>query len=152
MDLPIQIKKYIEKELNTISKNELQNNAKNISINYRTNGGEGKILLKSENEALAYAISRMPATYGAVYNSLKHSIEIYNPNIKTVVDIGAGTGAGALAVNELLDIEEIECLEREDSMQKIGKKIFDNYDNISKKAKWNKFDICKDEIKQKYDC
>ena len=80
MDLPIQIKKYIEKELNTISKNELQNNAKNISINYRTNGGEGKILLKSENEALAYAISRMPATYGAVYNSLKHSIEIYNPN------------------------------------------------------------------------
>ena len=66
MDLPIQIKKYIEKELNTISKNELQNNAKNISINYRTNGGEGKILLKSENEALAYAISRMPATYGAV--------------------------------------------------------------------------------------
>lgn len=151
MDLPIQIKKYIEKELNTISKNELQNNAKNISINYRTNGGEGKILLKSENEALAYAISRMPATYGAVYDSLKHSIEIYNPNIKTVVDIGAGTGAGALAVNELLDIEEIECLEREDSMQKIGKKIFDNYDNISKKAKWNKFDICKDEIKQKYD-
>lgn len=151
MDLPIEIKRYIENELNTISKNELQNNAKNISVNYRTNEGEGKRLLKSENEALAYAISRMPATYEAVYNSLKHSIEIYNPNIKTMADIGAGTGAGAIAVNEILDIEEIECFEREDAMRKIGKKIFDNYYNISEKSNWNKFDICKDEIAKKYD-
>ncbi len=151
MDLPIEIKRYIENELNTISKNELQNNAKNISLNYRTNEGEGKRLLKSQNEALAYAISRMPATYEAVYNSLKHSIEIYNPNIKTMADIGAGTGAGAIAVNEILDIEEIECFEREDAMRKIGKKIFDNYYNISEKSNWNKFDICKDEIAKKYD-
>lgn len=151
MDLPIEIERYIENELNAISKKELQNNAKNISINYRTNEGEGKRLLKSEDEALAYAISRMPATYGAVYNSLKHSIEIYNSNIKTVADIGAGTGAGAIAVNELLDIEKIECFEREDAMRKIGKKIFDNYDNISEKSNWNKLDICKDKIDKKYD-
>ena len=44
--------------------------------------------------------------------------------------MGAGTGAGAIAVNELLDIDQIECFEREDAMQKMGKKIFDNYDNI----------------------
>lgn len=151
MDLPIEIKRYIENELNTISKNELQNNAKNISINYRTNEGEGKRLLKSEEEAVAYAISRMPATYGAVYNSLKHSLEIYNQNIKTVADLGAGTGAGSIAVNELLDVEKIECFEREDAMQRIGKKIFDNYDNLSERATWNEFDICKDEINEKYD-
>ena len=151
MNLPIEIKRYIENELNDISKNKLQNNAKNISINYRENEGKGKRLLKSEDEALAYAISRMPATYGAVYNSLKHSVEIYNQNIKTVADMGAGTGAGAIAVNELLDIDQIECFEREDAMQKMGKKIFDNYDNISKKSNWNKFDICKDVLKEKYD-
>ncbi len=151
MDLPIEIKRYIEYELNKISRNELQNNAKNISINYRLNEGEGKRLLKSEDEAVAYAISRMPATYGAVYNSLKHTLEVYRPNIKTMADIGAGTGAGSIAVNELLNIEKIECFEREDAMLKIGKNIFDSYGDISKKANWNKFDICKDEISEKYD-
>lgn len=151
MDLPIEIKRYMENALNTISKDELQNNAKNISINYRTNEGEGKRLLKSEDEAVAYAISRMPATYGAVYDALKHSLEIYNPSIKTIADIGAGTGAGSIAVNELLDVEKIECFEREDAMQRIGKKIFNNYDNISERANWNEFDICKDEINERYD-
>ena len=81
MDLPIEIKSYIENELNDISKSELESNAKNISLNYRNNAGKGKTLLKNEKEAIAYAISRMPATFGAVYNSLKHTLEIYNPHI-----------------------------------------------------------------------
>lgn len=151
MDLPIEIKRYIENELNVINKTDLHNNAKTISINYRLNEGKGKRLLKSEEEALAYAISRMPATYGAIYDSLKHSLEIYNPSIKTMADIGAGTGAGAIAVNELLDVEKIECYEREEAMQKIGKNIFNNYDNLSEKTNWNKFDIYEDNITEKYD-
>lgn len=151
MELPIEIKRYIESELNTIKKVELQNSAKNISMKYRTNEGKGKRLLESREEAIAYAISRMPATYGAIYNSLKHSLEIYNPYIKNVADIGAGTGAGAIAINELLHIEKIVCYEREEEMQKIGKKIFENYNDIIKKANWIKLDITKDKIPEKYD-
>lgn len=151
MDLPIQIKKYIEDELNSIDKSNLYDNAKAISMNYRTNEGKGKRLLKNKDEAIAYAISRMPATYGAVYNSLKSSLEIYNPSIKTIADIGAGTGSATIAVNELLDVDKIECFEREDSMQKVGKIIFEHYNNLSEKVNWNKLDICSDEITDKYD-
>ena len=151
MDLPIEIKRFIENELSKINKNELYNNAKKISLKYRKNEGEGKRLLKSEEDAIAYAISRMPATYGAIYKSLKHSLEIYNPNIKTVADIGAGTGAGAIAVNELLDVKKIECYEREESMKKIGGKILEIYKNISEKTQWNTLDIIQSEITKKYD-
>lgn len=151
MDLPIEIKRYIENELNMTNKTDLQNNAKAISLNYRTNEGKGKRLLKSEDEAIAYAISRMPATYGAVYNSLKSSLEIYNPSIKTVADIGAGTGTATIAVNELLNVDKIECFEREDSMQRIGKNIFEHYNNLLEKTNWIKLDICSDEITDKYD-
>lgn len=151
MDLPIEIKKYIENELNKINKNDLYDKAKAISVNYRTNEGKGKRLLKSEEEAIAYAISRMPATYGAVYNSLKNSLEIYNPSIKTVADIGAGTGTATIAVNELLKVDKIECFEREDSMQKVGKNIFANYNDLLDKTNWRKLDICSDEITEKYD-
>ena len=151
MDLPIEIKRYIEDELNSINKNKLYDNAKAISMNYRTNEGKGKRLLKNEDEAIAYSISRMPATYGAVYNSLKSSLEIYDPSIRTIADIGAGTGSATIAVNELLDVDKIECFEREDSMQKVGKKIFEHYNNLSDKANWNKLDICSDDITEEYD-
>lgn len=151
MDLPIEIKRYIENKLNITNKNDLQNNAKAISLSYRTNEGKGKRLIKNENEAIAYAISRMPATYGAVYESLKNSLEIYSPDIRTVADIGAGTGAATIAVNELLKVEKIECFERENSMQEIGKNIFKNYSDLSDKTNWRKLDVCSDEITEKYD-
>lgn len=150
MDLPIEIKRYIENELNMINRNDLKDNAKTISQNYRTNEGRGKRLLKTESEAIAYAISRMPATYGAVYNALKYCLDIYNPVIKTVADIGAGTGTATIAVSQLLDVEKIECFEREDSMRKVGINIFKKYSNLSDKTNWIKLDICNDEITEKY--
>lgn len=151
MDLPIEIKKYIENELNYINKNDLYTNAKKISEKYRENDGKGNTLLKNEEEAIAYAISRMPATYGAVYDSLKYSLENYKPDIKSVADIGAGTGAATIATNELLDLEKIECFEKQDSMQKIAKEIFSSYKDLADKTNWHKFDIYDEEIKEEYD-
>ncbi len=151
MDLPIEIKNYIENELNSLNKNNLYNNAKAISLNYRKNKGDGKRLLRSQEEAIAYAISRMPATYASVFSSLKYLLEIYAPTIKNIADIGAGTGSATIAINELLDVDTIECFEREESMQKIGKAIFEHYNNLSEKVKWNKVDICSSNIQNKYD-
>lgn len=151
MDLPVEIKNYIENELNNINRKELQNNAENISLNYRNNEGKGKVLLKSDKEAIAYAIARMPATFGAVYNSLKHTLETYNPNINTLADIGAGTGAASIAANELLNLERIECFEREAAMRNVGTKIFDDYNELGKKTIWKAYDVNSDELKEKYD-
>lgn len=151
MDLPIEIRNYIENELNDISRSELETNAKNISLNYRNNEGKGKTLLKSDKEAIAYAIARMPATFGAVYNSLKHTLEIYNPNINSLADIGAGTGAASIAANELLNLEKIECFEREAAMRVVGSKIFNNYDILGEKTIWKEYNVNTDEMKNKYD-
>lgn len=151
MDLPIEIKSYIENELHNISKKELQYNAETISLNYRNNEGKGKVLLKSDKEAVAYAISRMPATFGAVYNSLKYTLEICELNINTLADIGAGTGAASIAANELLELEKIECFEREEAMRAIGQKIFNSYNELGIKTNWKKYDVNTDKINNKYD-
>lgn len=151
MDLPIEIKSYIENELNNISKKELQYNAETISLNYRNNEGQGKRMLKSKQEAIAYAISRMPATFGAVYNSLKHTLEICKADINTLADIGAGTGTASIAANELLELEKIECFEREEAMRAIGQKIFNSYNELGIKTNWKKYDVNTDKINDKYD-
>lgn len=151
MDLPIEIKSHIENELNNISKKELQYNAETISLNYRNNEGQGKRMLKSKQEAIAYAISRMPATFGAVYNSLKHTLEICKADINTLADIGAGTGTASIAANELLELEKIECFEREEAMRAIGQKIFNSYNELGIKTNWKKYDVNTDKINDKYD-
>ncbi len=42
-----------------------------ISQRYRTRVGTGERLIRSDTEALAYAVSRMPATFAAVYDALE---------------------------------------------------------------------------------
>ena len=50
-------------------------------------------------------------------------VKNYDKNIKSVIDIGAGTGAASWAVSNVLDVEKITCLEREKAMRDIGKKL-----------------------------
>lgn len=151
MELPFEIRNYIENELNNKNIQILKENSKNISISYRENKRDGRRMLSKESEAIAYAIARMPATFGAVSSALEKTLEIYNPEINSVADIGAGTGTASIAVKELIDVDEIECFEREDAMIEIGKQIFHNYGDIENKVRWNKVDITSSLINKKYD-
>ena len=70
-----------------------------ISQTYRDGGGSGAI--RSEADALAYALARMPATYAAVtasLNALREIVPDFAP--KTLLDIGAGPGTAAWAAAE----------------------------------------------------
>lgn len=151
MELPIEIKDFIENKLNNLSSKSLNENAKKISLNYRENNRSGKSLLNKEEEAIAYAVSRMPATFGAVSSVIEQVNDLYNPSIRNIADFGAGTGTASIALNEKLDIQEINCFEREEAMIKIGEKIFNEIPELKLKTQWEKFDITKQEIKNKFD-
>ena len=147
MDIPQQLKDEIE----NISKNQsiqIVKEAQEISKKYRENDGKGKKLVTKESEAVAYAISRMPATYCAVYTALKYSLKNYKKDIKSVLDIGAGTGAATWAVSDLVNAEEITCLERETEMRKIGSKLMKQH---MPNVEWKEFDLTQNEIQQKAD-
>lgn len=151
MELPIEIKRFIENKMNSLSNKELNENSRKISINYRENDRSGKSLLNKENEAIAYAISRMPATFGAVSSAIENVNKIYNLDIKKIADFGAGTGTASIAVNEMENVEKINCFEREDAMIKVGKQIFKEYNDLELKTEWKKFDITKQNIEDKFD-
>ena len=97
---------------------------------------------------MAYAISRMPATYCAVYTALSHTLKNYNEDIKTVLDIGAGTGAATWAVSNLVHADKITCLEREEKMRKIGSQLMKQH---IPSAEWRAFDLTQNEIQEKAD-
>ena len=149
MDIPRELKMAIEELLSKNKAKEIIENAKIISNRYRNNDGKGKRLLTEKSEAISYAISRMPATYVAVYSAVGQTIENYEENLQTLFDIGAGTGAATWAVTDLIEITDIKCFERESNMINIGKKLMNNTE--LSKVKWKQFDILQDNITERAD-
>lgn len=147
MDISQELKEAVEK-ISVIDRAKIIEQSQAISKKYRENDGKGKKLVTTSSEATAYAISRMSATYCAVYSALAECLKNYEQEIKTVLDIGAGTGAATWAVTNLIDVKNVTCLEREKEMRKIGSQLMkDELANVE----WKEFDLNKDEIEEKAD-
>ena len=67
-DLPAELKTALDTRLHGLSRNDASVRAALISKTYRDGGDSSAI--RSEIDALAYALARMPATYAAVTASL----------------------------------------------------------------------------------
>lgn len=152
MDLPIELRNELESRINSSQIKELIENTKNLSEKYRNESGNSKRLLTTSKEATAYSLFRMPATYGAVYKALEHTFNLIDDEIHTLLDVGAGTGAVCWAASELLNIENVICLEREKAMLELGKDLvkLSNVDSL-KDSKWLQRDLVKDDVQEKAD-
>ena len=147
MEIPQELKENIE-NLIIDGHSKIIEQAQNVSKKYRENTGNGDKIITSNSEAIAYAISRMPATYCAVYSALSQTLKKYKNEIKTVYDIGAGTGSATWAIQELLQPQKITCLEYEKEMLKIGERLMEQ---SQIKSSWEQFDITKDCFQEKAD-
>ena len=98
-DLPAELQAALARKTDGLSRNDLAQRAAAISENYRSGGNSGTI--RTETEALAYALARMPATYAAVAASLKALMEI-SPDFapRSLLDIGAGPATASWAAAE----------------------------------------------------
>lgn len=160
MELPIELRGKIEEEISKVGLKDLQKSAQNISSRYRD---EEKIktttrLIQNKEDALAYALSRMPATYGAISSSLEHTLEIlkmnnieYRKELKTLLDIGAGTGTASWVASDYLDLENITCIENEINMLSLGKQLMHANNKIYDIAKWKKQNVLTENIEEKAD-
>ncbi|HEY5126899.1 MAG TPA: small ribosomal subunit Rsm22 family protein [Bradyrhizobium sp.] len=98
-DLPAELKAALDARLQGLSRTDAAGRAALISKTYRDGGGSGAI--RSEADALAYALARMPATYAAVTASLNALCQItpgFAPN--SLLDVGAGPGTASWAAAE----------------------------------------------------
>ena len=98
-DLPAELKAALDAKLQGLSRNVAAERASLISQTYRDGGGSSAI--RSEANALAYALARMPATYAAVSASLNALREIRPDFAPTsLLDVGAGPGTATWAAAE----------------------------------------------------
>jgi len=95
-DLPHELQSALAREAEGLSRSDAAQRSDAISQTYRSGGGSGRI--KSNEDALAYALARMPATYAAIAASLNALVEIH-PDFApaTLLDAGAGPGTATWA-------------------------------------------------------
>src|SRR4030095_14152005 len=119
-DLPAELKAALDGKLRGFSRNEAAGRAASISKPYGAGGASGAI--RSEADALAYALARMPATYAAVTASLNALVEI-RPDFapKTLLDVGAGPGTATWAAAEALpSLQDFMLLDANDALRKLA--------------------------------
>src|SRR5438874_640977 len=118
--LPTELRAALDARLQGLSRGELAARAASISKTYRNGGGSGAI--RSEADALAYALARMPATYAAVTASLNALIEI-RPDLAptSLLDVGAGPGTATWAAAEAFpSLRDFTLLDSNDALRTLA--------------------------------
>ena len=119
-DLPAELKAALDGKLRGFSRSYAAGRAALISKTYRGGGNSGAI--RSEADALAYVLARMPATYAAVVASLNALIEI-RPDLapKTLLDVGAGPGTATWAAVEAFpSLQHFTLLDANDALRALA--------------------------------
>ncbi|MDB5503197.1 MAG: Methyltransferase type 11 [Tardiphaga sp.] len=101
-DLPAELTAALNARLHGLSRTDAAARADAISKTYRAGGGS--VAIRSEADALAYGLARMPATYAAVIASLNALSEV-RPDFAPVslLDCGAGPGTASWAAAQAFD-------------------------------------------------
>ena len=102
-DLPPDLRAALDKLAHGRSQREFAHRAEVISERYRAGGGS-RDTIKDADDALAYAFTRMPATYAAtaaVLAAVHDAWPDFAP--RSLIDAGAGPGTAAWAAAEQFD-------------------------------------------------
>lgn len=146
MELPIELRQLLEEQAGAFPLKQLTAAAAKMSEKYRSETGAS---ISGSAETCAYAVVRMPATYGAASAALEQAAKRFDGEISTMLDVGAGTGAVCWAAAEIFpEIEYAVCLERDKNMTEIGEKLMKN-GGFPCGYEWKSFDLTSSAISQK---
>lgn len=124
MQLPPELRIAIARQLEGVSRNILSERAARISAHYRA-GGRSAHAMRDELDALAYAVTRMPATYAAVRNVLTRLQErspAFTPD--TLHDLGAGPGTATwAAVDAFPSLSSVTQLDAHPLLLNLNRKL-----------------------------
>jgi ribosomal protein RSM22 (predicted rRNA methylase) len=103
MDLPDDLRIGLEETLHATTPRSLAHLAEDLSQRYRTGHAQGKqAFLRSQEDIIAYAAHRLPATFAATHAVLTE-VQKRQPDLQphSMLDAGAGPGTAMWAATTL---------------------------------------------------
>lgn len=124
MELPVELREALALQLEGVSRTALGERAARISELYR-GAASSTQAIRDEMDALAYAVTRMPATYATVRHTLGRLLERcprFAPG--SMLDLGAGPGTASWAVVDAWPaIESIGQIDANGPLLELGKRL-----------------------------
>jgi ribosomal protein RSM22 (predicted rRNA methylase) len=130
-DLPVELKTALDTRLHGLSRHDAAERAAIISRTYRDGGNSRAI--RTEADALAYALARMPATYAAVTASLNALREI-TPHFApaSLLDVGAGPGTATWAAAEAFSsLRDFTLMDANSALRALALALFHNSSRLA---------------------
>jgi ribosomal protein RSM22 (predicted rRNA methylase) len=123
--LPPELAAALERALEGVPRRALAASAQKMSAGYRQ--GETSRAIITPEDALAYAVARMPATYAAcaaVFAQLSDMMADFAPG--SLLDVGAGTGAASWAARAAWpEITAITMLDHNPALRALARRLAD---------------------------
>ncbi|MEQ8818739.1 MAG: small ribosomal subunit Rsm22 family protein [Sumerlaeia bacterium] len=102
--------------------------AKELSDRYREKGLAPSSVMETEAHRIAYAVTRMPATYAAIARVLEETL-LRLPEFEpaSLLDLGAGPGTAAWAVSQVFGqtVESVRLIERDADLADFGRELME---------------------------
>jgi ribosomal protein RSM22 (predicted rRNA methylase) len=121
--LPPDLAAALDRLLEGRSRKDLARRAEALSNAYRTGGGSD--VIACDDDALAYALVRLPATYAAVaavFAAVRRAAPGVAPT--SLMDVGAGPGTASFAaVTAFPSLTDVDLLDRNPHLQKLAKTL-----------------------------
>lgn len=119
---PEQLQHILRNFTQSFSAAEIRDSQRNLAQRYRQ--GQG---LTTQAHRLAYLVTRLPATYQVISHILHRLAQVssFDPEaMKTALDLGAGPGTGAWALQSYFpSLTQITCLEKDAEFMALAQKI-----------------------------
>lgn len=121
-----------------------------ISAKYREESG-GVTVVSTKDQVLSYLSGRMIETASVVDDVLNRVCQVtsFKCDVKTVLDIGSGTGSCLWAIDNFVKNTEVIALEKEPEMIKFAKQL---NKNLSCAASYVQASVLSDEVKKLNSC
>lgn len=139
MRLPSTLQNAIEQEAASLSFNSLRTAAAELSDRYRRQQHSQSRFITTEAHRLAYAATRMPATFAAMKIALTEVRKLApDLRLESLLDLGAGTGAASWAAIETFDqLQRITLIEQDKGLIELGRRLVQASDDQSlRSAEW----------------
>jgi ribosomal protein RSM22 (predicted rRNA methylase) len=120
--LPLALRQALGKLTERQGRNALASRSSTITAGYKARQNSSRTLLTAE-DALAYAIARMPATYAATAQALRNVSDVM-PSFEpiSILDIGCGPGTASFAAcDRFPNLTQITMLDRNGPFLELAK-------------------------------
>ena len=128
-DLPSDLQAGLDRLAHGISRKTLAERAATQSRNYRAGCGSHRIM--TADDVLAYAFTRLPATYAAAvaaFNAMRETLPTFRPS--TMLDVGAGPGTAAFAAVQAFEtLVDIRLIDANAGLRKMALTLMSEADN-----------------------